>query len=108
MDKIIIQANNEVKFEKNKINDERLRFLDNKLFHINKKIEMLSQNIFIQNREIKDIHEYNKKHPYKIARYLKKFKILVIKSLLRIPYLKFKYYTQKKIGIENSLRQYSR
>lgn len=96
MDKTTIQRNNEVKFEKNKINDERLRCLDNKLFHINKKIEILSQTIFIQNREIKDINEYNKKHPYQIAGYLKKFKILTIKSILRIPYLKFKYYNQKK------------
>ncbi|MDQ8039777.1 MAG: hypothetical protein REH83_05155 [Rickettsiella sp.] len=98
MDKKSIQENNSTKHKKNNINDKNLRFLDKKQYSNQKKIEKISQDIFILKREINDIArviKINRDYPgiyYKKVDHLankfsivsKQIKLIILKLMLNL------------------------
>ena len=112
MDKESIKLNNTIKFNEHKTTDEKLRQLDNKLSHINKKIDIIIQSTFILNRTIKDIEEKSKK-PYQAdtKRYsirkviIKKIKITAIKINIFLAYLYFNFLNNKKTNINKKISE---
>ena len=106
MDKKIIQHNNEVKFETNKIKDEKLRQFDNKLASIMKKIEKLAQKKFINQRKINDSNKDRQKSPtYAKKNYMHKLfyiiKIILLNTLINL-------YKHKKKLLEKNIFELTR
>lgn len=112
MDKNRIKNNNLILYKKHEAQDKKQRYLDEKLFLINKKIEAFQQGIFIIKREMTAISKINeqlavyclerKSTRAQIKPLIKKLEL--IRNEIEIVYLslekKFNLSIQKKKSLE--------